>query len=1163
MKSPQKRTLITCRDLSANPADWILKKENTLGFGVWAKADSEKDSDRQRLSRKESQARLRQRQKEAERLERKRVAALLNPNERHREIEKLTLQLSLTETDRQLLLAKGLSDRQIEQGGYRSLTTKWQKLSQTVSDRLPGVRRNGRGINNPTPGILCPITGINGQYLSLRQYNPRCEEYDVGKYVYLSSKGRGLGVRDENGELPIAVRLPDRLSGLTRIGLSEGLEIKSLLASERLGIPVIATGGHNLAGSPIALQKAIAIAQELIDKSAIITIYGDAGAVLNRAVRHDYLKAAKLLAEWGLQVEFAWWNQVEKSAGDIDEIDLATTAIAYISADEFEQIISDNNLSEPDTEDYPNVEPDPEEYAKYLAQSQSQEQIEQEQECENIWQQLKAQLRGVNKRVKKGFGRRLLRKENKTSKKLVYDSLRGLPDYSDYLAMVRPKLIFEDGDRFKLLAELSAPGWKKHSKYILDKSFMGLGKSHNMGNYENETGKLYYFDVNHRNPSVSTVENNFEDLPVRHGGLTDDPLRVTPSGKAHQIWSKQGETPDHLSVCHLAHEFISLNKKGYNADDFKNMNEEQDESKLNPICASCSFSGACAVSVGNGYGFRYLKRQAMKNQKIRASINSLSPPSENQTYREDIAVVEEASQQLKSTVSISANFQDLAMKAMETYEFPGLHNALAPAYKILKHYLRNNSKLPYHGIEHTELIKLLGTPPDDLQEILEVLAEENPKIDEIIVESLKYSGWGKDWKASQSTANWYARVESKKETAENIDSLASNFLINLLMVWGGLIPGAMRITPNRNLIITVKCSRQAKILANMKRVILLDATGKKEYLAKKLDITPEQIIEIEQRLPSLENLTVVKVEMPGLGSSNISQHCLGKVDTLIKSLEVQHPGLPVIGLKKLQDGIATDGYWFRDNRGTNLFKGERALAAFASPRINLGKAQDTYRTLNGNLDGFENYYQDLINCEITQLIGRPRSHLELNKQFVIYLIGDHDLSHLDEYGVKVVHCHAADIDMNAATQSQQSKYKVLEAISALCASNVKVTRKSLAKETGLSEAYIKKLISKLGGMIAFRKWLLHLVESFSSSDNQESLVDCLLRQDEIITWMDLYPAPAVKESLKALESLGWHDFQLYLESFNTRIQAKIWASLLSVILDKSEILELKAEIFPP
>ena len=75
------------------------------------------------------------------------------------------------------------------------------------------------------------------------------------------------------------------------------------------------------------------------------------------------------------------------------------------------------------------------------------------------------------------------------------------------------------------------------------------------------------------------------------------------------------------------------------------------------------------------------------------------------------------------------------------------------------------------------------------------------------------------------------------------------------------------------------------------------------------------------------------------------------------------------------------------------------IAAFGTPQTNLGAASDKYRTLFGNLEGFDCYYRSLINAEYIQLIGRPRAHLYPDKKFTIYLAAsERDFSFLEKLG---------------------------------------------------------------------------------------------------------------------------------------------------------------------
>lgn len=1163
--------VIRCRLSTDKSGEWIRTSTNSIGFGIWRK-ESEIDAYQQESpqARAARAAESQQRREIQFAQERQRVALLLSPEESDREIRSLLEQLPLVDSDRQALKNKGLSERQIDEAGYRSLTQKWQKLDQAVSDRLPGLRSGGQRVNNPNPGILCPIPDEQGLYRTIRQYNPDLSIYSEddrpGKYVWLSSSGRGLGVQDENKKLPITTRYPNEPSSLNRIGLCEGLEIKSLLSAERLGIPMIASSGHALAGNPIALQraigytmpKAIAMSSENLDHP-IITIYGDAGAVLNEAVWRDYLKAARLLESWGYQVEFAWWGQIEKSRGDIDEIDLATTAITYISPDEFEDLVWQNlEPEQPITSEPDPIEPDPEEYQNYLDWFEEQEQVEQAIERSEFknWLFLKVKKLG-KKALTKGFSRFSGNIDRALPKSLRFDPETPLPTPNDYKEKQPPKILFKKGQRHQVIAKLRLLGWK----FSLDRSFMGLGKSHDLGLLANLSGKTWYLDLNHRNPTVSTVENGFVDLPVRHGGLVKDPIRSTPSGQPHLHWAKPGETPDTTSLCQNSELFIKLYGKGYVPDDFKK--DSVEDTNLNPICKSCELAYACANGFGNGYGFRFARKEALQQSRIRASINSLPTPGDDYSYSNDIAIVDEASQVISGSKSISAGIKDVLFELSEYEKFPLLYQIIRPYFNQIIPLLKGHEKLPRYGLEHSEIIELLGNPPKEIKEIIEIVIAEAPDLSSLIVIPEKISGWGSYWKASMKSANSYLQNEARLMTTELIDNLPNNFLINLLLVWSGTVTGALRIDARRQLIVTIKQNRHAKILNQMNQVIMLDATADKEFIAEKLEVNPNSIIEIEQELPPLNNLTVFNVHLDGLSSNQISPNCQHRLVKLIEKLEEEHEEISLLGIKKYQEIFGLDGYWFADNRGTNTFKGKKAIAAFGKPQINVGAAKDEYLAVHGSIFGFEAHYQRLTNAEVTQLTGRPRAHLFPDEEFAIYLIGTrHYTDHLDKLGINIVNIDAFELTPKAGTRSQISKAKMVRAIQALANQGKKLSMRAIADAAGLSADYIKLLAQDLDGMVALKKWVEVLYSSYRTS-TQKLDSSFLLEQDKIRLWMNLNPVEAAQKVFQALQDYGWRDFQLYLDNFSVGVQASMWAMILPLILDSAEISELQALIYPP
>ncbi len=301
--------LIHCRDMDANPPDYIHRGIDSNGFNMWAyKPDAESWTDDKRREYREQREREKQ-------LERERHARSLPPIERDREIKKILNQLTLSDSDRILLKSRRyLTDERI--GHFRTVD-QWQKLTISVSPGLSGVNFDGSKLNNPVNGILVPIPDHNGLFVGLRLYNPNSKENDHGKYIWLSSRARGVEPKLQNGELPIAIYWPSQLKHRDQIGLCEGLEIKPAIAADRLGIPIIGTSGGDFAGSKESLLNAIeSIKERLSNPNAVATLYPDAGSLANENVINQYRKLSDILP-----ISVAYWGHgFDKKIGDIDEI---------------------------------------------------------------------------------------------------------------------------------------------------------------------------------------------------------------------------------------------------------------------------------------------------------------------------------------------------------------------------------------------------------------------------------------------------------------------------------------------------------------------------------------------------------------------------------------------------------------------------------------------------------------------------------------------------------------------------------------------------------------------------------------------------------------------------------------------------------------------------
>ncbi len=309
--------------MDANPPDYIHRGIDSNGFNMWAyKPDADNWNDDKRREYREQREREKQ-------LERERHARSLSPIERDREIRKILNQLNLSDSDRILLKNREyLTDDRI--ANFRSID-QWQKLTPAVSPGLSGVNWDGSKLNNPVKGVLVPVPNQDGLYVGLRLYNPNSKENDTGKYLWLSSRARGVEPKLQNGELPIAIYWPSQLQRSDQIGLCEGLEMKPAIAADRLGIPFIGASGGNFAGSNDSLLNAIeSIRAKLGNPNATVTLYPDAGSLVNENVTNQYRKLSAILP-----ISVAYWGHgFDKKLGDIDETD-NIESIEFLSPSQF------------------------------------------------------------------------------------------------------------------------------------------------------------------------------------------------------------------------------------------------------------------------------------------------------------------------------------------------------------------------------------------------------------------------------------------------------------------------------------------------------------------------------------------------------------------------------------------------------------------------------------------------------------------------------------------------------------------------------------------------------------------------------------------------------------------------------------------------------------
>lgn len=252
--------------------------------------------------------------KKSEREENKRLACLvsfetvLTAAERDPLIRSLSKKLGLTRAHRQLLLDRGFTEAQIDDGLFFSIE-KWQKISNDYPLNLPGVsiskfgdrQLNGKGIAIVTKDVDGLATGW--QILAV----PRIEGF--GKYTWAKgAESSHLPIGE--GELPIQVV---GTPGKKKVGYVAEGTLKSKLAALKHDEYFIGASSGNFSSSPVQVTAAL---EDI--KTVVITI--DSGEVTNPARMSHWQRQHEFFGSLGVKVKFLWWGQFKKSDNDVDEI---------------------------------------------------------------------------------------------------------------------------------------------------------------------------------------------------------------------------------------------------------------------------------------------------------------------------------------------------------------------------------------------------------------------------------------------------------------------------------------------------------------------------------------------------------------------------------------------------------------------------------------------------------------------------------------------------------------------------------------------------------------------------------------------------------------------------------------------------------------------------
>ena len=802
-------------------------------------------------------------------------------------------------------------------------------------------------------------------------------------------------------------------------------------------------------------------------------------------------------------------------------------------------------------------EPDSTAYAAYIKAEQLQDEIEVAKHRESVFSNFKKHIAKLTRTVKqpKPF---VPRKEDKAV------------DFE-----------YEPGGRLATWRSLST-----RYKFILDQSETGSGKSFDTGNAEPEdfgASKLFYWTDQVRNPTNETLSDTkgWKGVEGRHGGL-----KVDDRGKIRV--AKLGDTPDTPGNCSRIDVISALRYKNISGAD------------TDVVCTTCPLQKACKHFTGDGYGFKYQRRETLPHDRVRIHPSS-SPDVSSFDFSESVCIVDEPGVNLQTTRTIEIGDRDIEqLTALLALENPDLFNQVRPILIALSQLMRKKSRF---GFNLTEIKKSLPDVSNIDRDALwlalvpDLSVLEEP--DEVMVPDLDIEGLRKAYQRDRAElgkqqalelAVFFLSKEDKERikakykerkaslrqafdcqvrelkakhreemrslnktlrrlTAQSSRDAADRVSESVVKQW---LPELLDIVQHgtgnahvnyQDLTLTLPDARQINVLQASKAVIFLDATLSRADTAAKLRINPTEIVVIRQRKEETPNLKLIQVDDIGRLGMQRGKQQERRVNALVQHIKQNDPTAKAIDFKKFD----ADGVWFRDSRGVNDFLDCKTLVLVGTPCTNLNVLLSEYACDTGISDiedeGFKAYVDRKIRSDIHQAIGRLRANRRLGDQLKVILLTDFDLQLPNVERVK-----ASSITEEAADKFERFKLAVTRAMSQLKEQGEKVTQSAVSAITSYSQQYIS------------RNWdlLLLLLDNLYSKSSKNPPPPPDLEEEEIVQVSSLILEQVTVDLTPSelAESLN--------DVFFEMIPEPLWKTLISRLSDRAKfsVLECLAGILP-
>lgn len=533
-------------------------------------------------------------------------------------------------------------------------------------------------------------------------------------------------------------------------------------------------------------------------------------------------------------------------------------------------------------------------------------------------------------------------------------------------------------------------------KYVLNNTSLGSGKSWIVDSIPMEGfDKHVYVSLSPRNPSIDKIESNFFRLEGRHGGLVYTGNR-TPNGAPVTRRPKAGEEPHTAGNCAFADAHTTARLNGL------------DSSK---VCMECPFRKECIAGTHEDYDYLYMRIQAEKQEKIRASIATLNPANIDESY---ILTLDEPT----SSASFSESF---TITAQEARHFVSEINRIAGK-------------------------KLLSVDIDMVASFNSVsgVVEAARQVDCDIQEALK-----RQYYSSK-------QLNSHYKGARAVCYRWISILLNPHQSW--TMKGSVYSCLTRN-------QHVLDIISAAGKVIFLDATAEPEILAAQYGLNLDDCLVIKNTDKATKNVEVTVLVTNGFNSRKQSIPTKKKIIPEVKELLNAKYGNDNVGYIAHSEYCEPgDIAFFSESRGSNRYQDRKAVCMFGLPQIDLRAAEQQWHLIKESLPlwEFRDYYNHLSHSEIKQAIGRIRGYRRQDESLSVYVVANCRLNRLEYEGYDVSYKVAALVGIKSAYTPQIAAIEdVYRAASSLHQAQQTITHSALAQILGKDRKNVSRTLKRL------------------------------------------------------------------------------------------------------